>query len=85
MHIITQTQETHDTFITISVSIDPEHYANRLFFVVNIDKVTNEASVFHQGRAIRTTHNLGESADAEDFGAFAVLACLSLAFNIKEQ
>lgn len=85
MLIETSTAERHGTFFTVEVKIT-EYSAldqHTRLFVVHTDRITNEAVVFHQGRIVKTVHDLNEKAEEIDFEAFAVIAVMSLTFNVK--
>lgn len=70
--IRTAQREIHDTFVGIEVVISD--YANPSvpvdqFFVVHIDRITGDATVYHQGRTIRTAHNLALDVTPSDVEA----------------
>lgn len=84
--IRTAQREIHDTFVGIEVVISD--YSNAAvpvdqFFVVHIDRITGDATVYHQGRTIKTAHNLSHNVTPSDVQAFAICAVVSLAFNIS--
>lgn len=85
LSIRTAKREEHATFIGIEVVVND--YTDSLvpveqFFMVHIDRITGDATVYHQGRLAATKHNLGMSVTPSDVHAFAICATVSLAFNI---
>jgi hypothetical protein len=77
--------EEHTTFIGIEVFVNDyaDPYAPvEQFFVVHIDRITGDATVYHQGRLASTRHSLAQNVTPSDAHAFALCAVLSLAFNI---
>lgn len=85
LSIRTAKREEHSTFVGIEVVvtdyIDPSKPVEQ-FFVVHIDRITGDASVYHQGRVVSTKHGLSQDVTPSDVDAFAVCAVVSLAFNI---
>lgn len=92
LSIRTAIRESHATFTSIEVTFNDHTsgssdsgYAAEQFFVVHLDRITDDATVYHQGRTIRTKHKLALDCTASDAQAFAICAVLSKAFDLTPQ
>lgn len=89
LSVRTAIRENHPTFSTIEVTFtdfttgsSDSGNSNEQFFVVHLDRITDDATVYHQGRTIRTKHGLALECTPSDAQAFAMCAVLSHAFDL---
>lgn len=83
--MLTTIREETEHSVTVSVELSNYHNTpeSKEFYVVTLDRITDKATVYHDGRTVDTSHRLGFDVDKEDVEAFAICAVVSLAFNIK--